>query len=633
VNSSRRTWAGWARRLIPLLYLIPLAYVLRPVLWDPLSDRFFNFFHSQRPVAPWTEVVVVGIDRATREDAFERPVFPLSRHTVEHAQVARTLDRAGARAIVFDLAFNPDLFAEAPGELAQVFEEVGNVHLVMSLREERLVTGEGDASIRLRATLPDSVLVAAAEGAYIADVLTDADGIIRRLEADPRLGRLGLKTLPAKLADFDLVEPIPIEFPTVERRIPTVSYRAVLEGDESLFPLIDGRIAFIGLVEDPSTDFVSVPRRQLLGHGVEASGLPGVVVLASITETLLRGAPIRDAGWLATLLWNVLWCVACIAAIPKKYPTRAALAVIGVIAVSLIATGVVHAHADYIFPAGLLFGCVFLTGAHAIIRSYVDTAKDLHLEEVENERVQKEMRLAREAQERFLPDEIPTVPGADLWGINVSSLAVSGDYFDAIDLGDGRPLIICIADVSGKGLPASLVMSNVQAGLHCHVFTEPFDIKATSDHLNKLVYQNTDAGKFVTFFLGEYDKETHLLRFVRAGHDAPILVSVDGTVRMIEDGDFMLGFVPETDYTVHGLRLSHGDVFFLYTDGVTEARNPADEEFEPERLCVVVAENRDKTAQGIGEAVLAAVRGFSQLEQQADDVTLVILKIGESPDD
>ena len=87
--------------------------------------------------------------------------------------------------------------------------------------------------------------------------------------------------------------------------------------------------------------------------------------------------------------------------------------------------------------------------------------------------------VTREAQERFLPDESPKIERIDVWGTNVSSLAVSGDYFDVVDLGDGRPLIIAIADVSGKGLPASLVMSNVQAGLHCHVFHERFDI-ATS---------------------------------------------------------------------------------------------------------------------------------------------------------
>ena len=141
------------------------------------------------------------------------------------------------------------------------------------------------------------------------------------------------------------------------------------------------------------------------------------------------------------------------------------------------------------------------------------------------------MAMAREAQERFLPDEIPVVEGIDVWGTNVSSLTVSGDYFDVVDLGASRPLIIVIADVSGKGLPASLVMSNVQAGLHCNVFQEDFDIARTAADLNRLVHQNTDPGKFVTFFMAEVDKDTHRVRYVRAGHDEPVVVSADRSHR------------------------------------------------------------------------------------------------------
>jgi serine phosphatase RsbU (regulator of sigma subunit)/CHASE2 domain-containing sensor protein len=615
------------RRLLPLLYLIPLAYVVRPIFWAPLDDRFYNYFHAKRAVAPWTEVVVVGVDRPTREETLVPPVFPLSRHQAMHAQVARNLDRAGARTIVFDLALGEKIFAEPPGILADAFRATGKVHIVMSLREERRTAETGETAVRVSPRLPDPLLMESALGAFIADVRTDSDGVVRRFIRDERGERLGIETLPERLAGVRAARTVPIEFPSRDRPIPTVSYRDVLAGDPDALAQVEGKIAFIGLIDDPSTDFVSVPRLQDLGDGVEAFGLPGVVVLAAITETLIRGSPIRDAGWLITFLWNVFWCALCVILIRRRSPTIAALSVAATVVVALAATGAFHVAADLVFPAGLLFGCLFLAGSHGLIMSYVETAKELHTEALENERVRQEMAMAREAQERFLPDTIPSVEGIDVWGTNVSSLTVSGDYFDVVDLGNERPLIIAIADVSGKGLPASLVMSNVQAGLHSHLFHEEFDIAKAARDLNRLVHQNTDPGKFVTFFVAEVDKTTHRLRYVRAGHDEPIVVSADGSDRKLEEGDFVLGFVPDADFQVGEIDLAPGDVLCLYTDGVTEARNPQDEEFELDRIIETVRDHRTETAEEIGRAIIVRVREFSQLKQQADDVTLVLLKI------
>ena len=312
----------------------------------------------------------------------------------------------------------------------------------------------------------------------------------------------------------------------------------------------------------------------------------------------------------------------------RTRPAAAAFTALGVIAACLVATGFLHARADLVLPGGLVLGSLLLSGAFTLVSDHVQTAKELHAEEVENERVHKELETARATQERFLPDEIPSVEGLDVWGTNVSSLAVSGDYFDVIDLDGGKPLIFAIADVSGKGLPAALLMSNVQAGLHCHAFQSDFDLKLTTENLNRLVHENTDPGKFVTFFVGAIDKETRVLRYVRAGHDNPILVSRDGNVRLLEEGSFVLGFVPDAEYDVAEVQLEEGDVLCLYTDGVTEARNRADEEFEVEGVVRVVSERRAQSAEAVGNALLEAVRSFSQLERQADDVTLVIVKVG-----
>lgn len=615
------------RRLLPLIYLIPLAYLARPIFWAPLDARFFNYFHSKRPVAPWTEVAVVGIDRPTREQLFDSPVFPLSRHTDKHARVVEILDAAGARAIVFDLSLGGDTFDGPPTRFADAIRASGKVFLVMSLREERRSARSGDTAVLLTASQPDSLLMSAAQGAFVADVQTDSDGTVRRFDRDSRLTRLGLESLPERLAGVDVEGNIPIEFPSMDVTIPVVSYKDVYNEDPEALSVIKGRIALVGLVDDPSTDFVTVPRLQDIGGGVEAFGLPGVVVLGAITETLLRGAPIRDAAWPITLAWIIIWCVACVLLMSRRRPAFAAFTAIGVIAACLVATGFLHARADIILPGGLVLGSLLFSASFALVSNHVETTKELHAEAVENERVRKELETARRTQERFLPDEIPEVKGLDVWGINVSSLAVSGDYYDVIDLDEGRPLVFTIADVSGKGLPAALLMSNVQAGLHCHAFQPDFDIKGTAENLNRLVHRNTDAGKFVTLFLGAIDKETHLLRYVRAGHDNPILVSQDGDCRQLEDGGFVLGFIPDAEYDVAEEQLAPGDVLCLYTDGVTEARNPGDEEFELGNVIRIVTEHRSESAEDIGSALLKAVRDFSQLEIQADDVTLVILRV------
>jgi serine phosphatase RsbU (regulator of sigma subunit)/CHASE2 domain-containing sensor protein len=627
VRLTKRRWLVRLRRLVPLLYLIPLAYLLRPVFWSAVDARYYNYFHSKRSVPPWTEVVVVGIDRDTRENAFDKPIYPLSRHTELHGELTRKLDEAGARAIVFDLMLGPDVVAEPPLEFAEACRISGKVYLVMTMLEEKRVGPEGDMATLFTARLPDSTLMDACKGVYVVDVSTDPDGTVRRFTPDRRLSRLGLETLPEHLSGHTLSGSVPVEFPSLDRPMPQISYRDVLAEDESALSKVDGRIAFVGLTEETSRDFVSVPRLQDLGQGIQAFGLPGVIVLASITETLSRGAPIRDAGWLLTTVWIVVWCVLAVLVLPRRRPALAVIVLGFVLLLAIAATGVFHAKLDLVFPAGLVIGSVFLCGLHRMASSYIQTTKELHAEEIENERIRHEMEVARRTQERFLPKEIPTIEGADLWGTNISSATVSGDYFDIIELGDSRPLLMVIADVSGKGLPASLVMSNVQAGLHSQALQQTVDLKVTAENLNRLVCENTDAGTFVTLFIGELDKESWRMRYVRAGHDVPLLVSSKGTVSQLSEGGLMLGFSPEIEYDVSEVQLSKGDLLCLYTDGITEARDPSEEEFGVARLVGFLTSHRTESAEQIGQALIKSVQQFSRVERQMDDMTLIMLKI------
>ena len=623
MKPSRR----FIRRWVPLIGLIAAAYVLRPIFWTPLDYRFYNYFQSKRPVPPWTQVVVIAIDDQTRAKVFSNPIFPLSRHVDDHARVTKQLDVAGVRAIVFDLRLTEDVFDTPVDSLAEAFRSSKKVYLVMSLVETgRISDGlETDAPRMIIRPHPD--LAAACNGVLVADMSIDPDGVLRRFNVDPRLEQLGLDALPARLSGVTTAHKVPIEFPSEDRPIPRLSYYDVWRGAENLAPSLVGKIAFVGSVLDESVDYVSVPRIQRLGGNRTGFVLPGVTALAATTETLLRGTPIRDAPWPIALLWNFFWCIAAVALAPSTKPVRGAVLYGAVLTLAVLATGVLHVVAGLVFPTGLLAGCLAFCGVYAVVTAHVEAEKTIVTEQAEIRRVHKEMETARNTQKRFLPRAIPAVEGYDLWGINVSSLEVSGDYFDIIDTGKNAPLILAIADVSGKGLPAALVMSNVQAALHSHILQGNFDLARTAKNLNSLVYENTSEETFVSMFIGELTKETGVFRYVRAGHDVPFVVAEDASVKRLAKGGLVLGFVPGIDYEIGEEQLRGGDTVCLYTDGVTEARNAVGEEFQTDKLMELLKNARDKEAKEIAELIVQTVHDFTKLKNQADDVTVTILRV------
>ncbi|MBD3235280.1 MAG: SpoIIE family protein phosphatase, partial [Candidatus Eisenbacteria bacterium] len=206
----------------------------------------------------------------------------------------------------------------------------------------------------------------------------------------------------------------------------------------------------------------------------------------------------------------------------------------------------------------------------------------------------------------------------------------SGDYYDVLRPNENQKLIVAIADVSGKGLPAALLMSNLQAALHCHVLLGDLDLRRTVRNLNLLVHENTDASDFTTLFLAELDLASRTLHYVCAGHDPPIVVSRGGAAEHLTGGGLLLGVDPRTRYEQRERTLDRGDLLCLYTDGVTEARNPHDEEFTPARLEALLREQRQLGTAEIGARILSAVASFSEREDPADDLTLLLLKLEES---
>ena len=235
----------------------------------------------------------------------------------------------------------------------------------------------------------------------------------------------------------------------------------------------------------------------------------------------------------------------------------------------------------------------------------------------------EELQRAREIQESLLPKEIPQLPGFEVASAWQPARAVGGDYFDVLKLGENR-LAICIADVSGKGVPAALLMANVQASLRASVRDLDSPARVCSI-VNGMLCESVAADKFVTFFCGVLDAGTRTFRYCNAGHPYPILAS-SGTVRSLDQGGAVLGVFPAWKYTDSSVDLSSGDRLLLFTDGITEAEGPRGEEFGIERVEAFAKTHAASSAARMNQQLLAQVTEFCGA-QFHDDATLLVLAV------
>ena len=245
-------------------------------------------------------------------------------------------------------------------------------------------------------------------------------------------------------------------------------------------------------------------------------------------------------------------------------------------------------------------------------------------ERLEQESFERELQLAREIQQRFLPTAPPAVPGFELQGISFPSYEIGGDYYDFI-LCDDRRLVVALGDVSGKGTSAALLMSSLHAAVHAQVsLCRP--ITETISAVNRYLADNTPANRFVTLFYAELDPSTGSLSFINAGHNPPLIAHDAGTTEQLGSGGVPLGILPDYDYREGRTQLRPGDVLVAYSDGVTEQTNPKGEEFGTVRLQEAISQNLDASAAGIRDKIEAALTAFAQGTPAVDDITLLIVK-------
>ncbi|MGB5398881.1 MAG: SpoIIE family protein phosphatase [Thermoanaerobaculia bacterium] len=248
----------------------------------------------------------------------------------------------------------------------------------------------------------------------------------------------------------------------------------------------------------------------------------------------------------------------------------------------------------------------------------------LHRQALEKERLEREIELAADIQRRLLPTAFPVVEGFELAGWSRPARHVGGDFYDLMRLKQGRVGAV-LADVSGKGLPAALMVSTIHSALRLLVDREGVG-PGLVQHLNRHIAASTAPNKFITLLVVELDPSSNEVRYVNAGHNPGVVIGSDGNVRELASGGLPLGLFGESSYESGSLVLEPGDLLCLYSDGLTECESPSDEEFGLPRLVDLLRASSDRSLPEVVRAVDAAVTDFAQGLSQGDDQTLVLLR-------
>ena len=239
-------------------------------------------------------------------------------------------------------------------------------------------------------------------------------------------------------------------------------------------------------------------------------------------------------------------------------------------------------------------------------------------------RMQEEMRLASRIQCDLLPHSPPDIPCYDIAGKTQPARMVGGDYFDFISLGGNRQAI-ALGDVVGKGLPASLLMANLQATIRGQALLAP-SVRDTLRMSNKLLFASTNDARFVTLIYGVLDIVSHQFSYCNGGHDPPLLFPLSGKPRELATGGLLLGVMENAVYQEETIPMQPGDLLLLYSDGITEGHDRNDKEFGVEALIDLVQQNRDLTADALIKRTFTSVHNHCGSDAQQDDQTLIVIK-------
>jgi len=264
------------------------------------------------------------------------------------------------------------------------------------------------------------------------------------------------------------------------------------------------------------------------------------------------------------------------------------------------------------------------TGLTLEVAELVRTLAD---ESAQRERMNREIEIAREVQQRLFPQNIPEIAGVSLAGMCRPASEVGGDYYDLIELEDGH-LGFAIGDVSGKGISAALIMASLRASLRGLILDDPGDLAKMMQKVNRLVYEASSSSRYATFFFAIYNPQTREMRYVNAGHNPPILAKqVSGEFRRLEACGPVVGLLPFVSYEEQSLILELGDLLIGYTDGISEAMTVDDEEWGEDRMLQATPRQAAALASEVIKEIFRAADDFTAGAIQHDDMTLIAMKL------
>ena len=243
------------------------------------------------------------------------------------------------------------------------------------------------------------------------------------------------------------------------------------------------------------------------------------------------------------------------------------------------------------------------------------------------ELVNKELEVATEIQARFFPQQTPNLEGYEVAGCSIPAKDVGGDYYDFIPNPEPCQHGFVVADVTGKGVPASLLMATMRATLRANIQNNPNDIVQALRQVNGDIYRDSPVDKFITSIYCNLDYESHELSYVNSGHNPPYIVRAnDNRIEELDQGGVMLGIMEEIDLPKATLSIDKGDILMLFSDGVTEATNPSGELFSEERFEQWLLDHNQLSAEEMKDALLKTLRDYANGSPQSDDITFIIVK-------
>jgi serine phosphatase RsbU (regulator of sigma subunit) len=254
----------------------------------------------------------------------------------------------------------------------------------------------------------------------------------------------------------------------------------------------------------------------------------------------------------------------------------------------------------------------------------------LHNESLEKRQRERDLEIARSIQMNLLPRSMPSIPGFDFSGMSRPALMVGGDYYDVAPLGEDS-VVLAIADVSGKGIPAAILVASVRSAVRIEARSLSFeDIVTVVTRLNESVCDETMSNMFVTMVLAVLDASTRRLTFCNAGHSHPILRTPEGTITQLQAGGCFLGIDPDMKIEAETVALPPGSLLVFYTDGVTDALNVEGEPYGLERLIEYIEAHHAEAAEVFVEGLDAAVREYQGDAESFDDFTVLVVRAEEA---